>query len=292
MNMNILNKIPKSGLMPLGAVIGDICGSKYEGRRKGIKFKPNTLIDPDCRFTDDTVMTIACANGLMDGIKLVNRDELPYSNNQQKIMINKIVEYIRKFSLKYPDAGYGGGFVKWVIAGGNVPYRSYGNGSAMRCSYAGWLAASVEEAKLLGRLTAEPTHNHPLGIKGAEIVAAMIYELRQGCEKESLREKYHTDDSANSLDKYNLDFTLDEIRPTYRFSSHCEGSVPQAIVAFMEGDSFEEVIKLAISIGGDSDTIAAIAASLAETIYEIPYELKECALLKLDEFLLKKMILH
>lgn len=291
MNINYLNQIPKSGLMPLGAVIGDICGSKYEGRRCGIKHKPKTLIDPDCCFTDDTVMTIACANGIVEGLKLVNRDEFLQDKNQQKIVIDKIADKIYEFALKYPNAGYGSSFKRWAASANRQPYKSFGNGSAMRCSYAGWAAKSLEEAKLLGRLTAEPTHNHPLGIKGAEIISSMIYELRNGCSKEELRQKYNTDDSKNSLERYNLTFTLDEIRDTYCFSSYCEGSVPQAIVAFLEGNSFEEVIKLAISIGGDSDTIAAIAASLAETIYDIPYELKERALLKLDEFLINSMIL-
>ncbi len=289
MNKEYLHQIPLSGLMPLGAIIGDICGSRYE--RRNIKYMPETLIDDYCRFTDDTVMTIACANGIKKGIKKIDRDMLLHDKNMQSIVRKEIAEEIKSFGLKYPNAGYGKSFMNWLNSDGRSPYGSFGNGSAMRCSYAGWNAESLEEARLLGRLTAEPTHDHPLGIKGAEIISSMIYELRKGCSKQELREKYHSDNAEKSLTKYNLGFTLDEIRPSYKFSSFCENSVPQAIVAFMEGDSFEEIIKLAISIGGDSDTIAAIAGSLAEVVYGIPYDLKERALLKLDEYLIQKMII-
>ena len=163
MTIEELRKIPLSGLMPMGAIIGDICGSKYEGRHSGIKHMPETLIDDDCIFTDDTVMTVACANGISRGLKKINYESFVDNYKYQDIIRSEINDCIKEFALKYPHAGYGRAFKNWLKNGCRKPYGSFGNGSAMRCSFAGWAADSLDEAKILGRLTAEPTHDHPLG---------------------------------------------------------------------------------------------------------------------------------
>jgi len=176
------------------------------------------------------------------------------------------------------DAGYGASFAEWLVSANPKPYGSFGNGSAMRVSYAGWIAKTLEEAERLAEITALVTHNHSEGIKGAKVIAGCIFLLKDGASKEDVREyasKY-----------YNLDFTLDDIREYYFFDATCKGSVPEAIKAFLEGEDFADVISLALSIGGDSDTIAAIAGSLAEAIYPIPQELRGSVIDKLDKKLL------
>lgn len=225
----------------IGAMIGDFVGSIYE--MNNIKTTDFPLFSPTCRFTDDTVMSIAVADALMNGLDMAAT--------------------LRKYGRLYPQAGYGGRFRQWLMDDAMPDYGSYGNGSAMRASAAGWMAASLEEALELARLSALPTHSHPEGILGAQVVAGCVYLLRHGADKEALRAW------VESMG-YTLDFTIDEIRPVYQFDVSCQGSVPQAIVAFLEAEDFESALRLGISIGGDSDTIACIAGALGEAYWGAP----------------------
>ena len=258
----------------LGAVIGDISGSWYEFR--GYKQRPDTLVTQRDFFTDDSVLTLAVAEGMMNGFEKVDRAKLQDEDVQAAFRL-EIVKSICEFAHRYPDAGYGNTFVCWYVEAYKrqvyEPYNSWGNGSAMRASFAGWAAQSLEEALLLGKLSAEVTHNHPEGIKGAQAIAAGIYLLRSGKSKAEVREYLSQ--------MYDLNFTLDEIRPTYRFEVSCQKSVPQAINAFLEAEDFEDTIKNALSIGGDADTLAAMAGSLAEACYHIPTDLEDRAWAKL-----------
>lgn len=267
------------GLHLMGAIIGDISGSWYEFRN--IKKRPDSLVTPRDFFTDDSVLTIAVAHGMVSAFSKIDRSQLAQSPDAQRCVKDEVTTSLWQFAQQYPDAGYGKTFVHWfadAVAGrGAEPYNSWGNGSAMRVSFAGWAANSLDEALLLARLSAEVTHNHPEGIKGAQAVAAALYLLRSGADKTAVR------DYVSRF--YDLNFTLDEIRPTYQFEVSCQKSVPHAINAFLEADSFEDTIKTALSIGGDSDTIAAIAGSLAEACYPIPQDLEERAFAKLTPHL-------
>ena len=258
----------------LGAVIGDISGSWYEFR--GYKQRPDTLVTQRDFFTDDSVLTLAVAEGMMNGFEKVDRAKLQDEDVQAAFRL-EIVKSICEFAHRYPDAGYGNTFICCCAEAYKrqvyEPYNSWGNGSAMRASFAGWAAQSLEEALLLGKLSAEVTHNHPEGIKGAQAIAAGIYLLRSGKSKAEVREYLSQ--------MYDLNFTLDEIRPTYRFEVSCQKSVPQAINAFLEAEDFEDTIKNALSIGGDADTLAAMAGSLAEACYPIPTDLEDRAWAKL-----------
>lgn len=246
----------------LGAIIGDVVGSIYE--RHNIKTKEFELINDRCRFTDDTVLTIAVAKGLMES----NIDD-------EESVKNNIRDSIIEICTSYPHAGYGGGFRRWMQSQDHSPYNSYGNGSAMRVSPVAWLSNDLDTVLRLAKNSAEVTHNHPEGIKGAQAVAAAILLARQNKSPEEIREYIQEN-------FYDLDFTLDEIRQSYTFDVSCQGSVPQAIVSFLESTSFEDTIRNAISIGGDSDTIAAIAGSIAEAYYGIPDHLQDWAMGKLD----------
>ena len=261
----------------MGAACGDVAGSVYEWHN--IKYKPDQdrLIRPAARFTDDTVMTCAVAAGLRKGLSQLPENWLDCPEAEE-VLRRSVREALLAYGRKYPRAGYGGSFRRWLSAENPQPYNSWGNGSAMRASYAGWAARSLEEAEQLGKISAEVTHNHPEGIKGAAAVAGSIFLLRNGGEKKDIR------DYAGKF--YDLNFTLDEIREQYTFDVSCMGSVPQAFNAFLEGNSFGEVIANAISIGGDSDTIAAIAGSIAEVIYPIPQGLRGRVIDRMDRFLL------
>ena len=258
----------------LGAVIGDISGSWYEFR--GFKQRPAALVTQRDFFTDDSVLTLAVAEGMMNGFEKVDRARLQDEDVQAAFRL-EIVKSICEFAHRYPDAGYGNTFIRWYAEAYKrqvyEPYNSWGNGSAMRASFAGWAAQSLEEALLLGKLSAEVTHNHPEGIKGAQAIAAGIYLLRSGKSKADVREYLSQ--------MYDLNFTLDEIRPSYHFEVSCQKSVPQAINAFLEAEDFEDTLKNALSIGGDADTLAAMAGSLAEACYPIPTDLEERAWAKL-----------
>ncbi len=250
-----------------GAIIGDIVGSRFEFYN--CKTKDFTLFTPRCFFTDDTVMTLAVAKALNNFETITDYEAF------KKVLISCMHEV----GNQYPNCGYGGRFYHWIRNRKNEPYNSYGNGSAMRVSPVGWYAHSLEEAEKLAKATAEITHNHPEGIKGAVSVAGAIYLARTGSTMDDIR-KYVSR-------FYKIDFTLDEMRPVYGFHETCQDSVPQAFEAFFESDSFEDAVRNAISIGGDSDTIAAITASIAEGFYGIEDNFKETAVSYLDERLLK-----
>ena len=232
----------------LGAIIGDMVGSIYEFSNHRNKEFP--FFNDACWPTDDSIMTIAVAKALLE------------TDGKAEGLSKQAVKWMRKIGQQYPHCGYGGRFYDWMFSDHPQPYGSYGNGSAMRVSACGWAAGSIDEAKELACAVTRVTHDHPAGIDGAEATACAIYLARTGSSKEDIRrfieENY-----------YDLTFTLDEIRPRYRFNESCQGTVPQAIEAFLESESFEDAIRNAISIGGDSDTLAAITGGIAEAFYGI-----------------------
>jgi len=247
----------------LGAIIGDVVGSLYEFSSH--KSKQFPLFMPGCRATDDSVMTVAV------GCACVEADL-----EDREVFQEVLAEKMREIGRLYPDAGYGNLFYDWLMSDTAGAYGSRGNGSAMRVSPVAWAARSLEEAVRLARWSAEITHDHPDGIRGAEAVAAAILLAREGADKETIRNYIETH-------YYDLRFTLDAIRPTYRADLTCEGSVPQAIVCFLEAESYEDAIRNAISLGGDGDTQAAIAGSIAEAYFGIPEDLQERVFDYLDE---------
>ena len=249
-----------------GAIIGDIVGSRFEWNN--IKTKDFEFFHKDCFFTDDSVMTIAVAKALHESKK-----------NNYEDLEKQLDCYMHEIGKKYPHCGFGGSFYRWIMNDIHEPYNSYGNGSAMRTSECGFIADSLEEALSLAERCAAITHNHIEGIKGAKATTACIYLSREGKSKEEIRE-YINDNY------YQLDFSLDEIRPSYSFDVSCQGSVPQAIEAFLESETFEDAIRNAISIGGDSDTIAAITGSIAQAYYGIDEKLIDEARKYLDDYLL------
>ena len=264
----------------LGAIIGDVVGSVYEWNN--IKTKDFPFFREDCFFTDDTVMTCAVAEAIMNG--------------GQK---DDFIDAMKKYGRMYPNADYGTRFNRWLVTDNREPYNSFGNGSAMRVSPCAWVMdATTEElpfeVKRLAQLSSEVTHNHPEGIKGAMATADAIFMCRyffgghagdngqsnsdnpeeiKRCIKEHLEKEYG----------YDLSKTLDEIRPTYRFNETCQDTVPQAIIAFLESTDFEDAIRNAISLGGDSDTLAAITGSIAEAAYGIPEWITDKVYTYLDE---------
>lgn len=249
----------------LGAIIGDIVGSVYEF--DNIKTKNFSLFREDCRFTDDTVMTIAVRNALREYDK---RKDL------QLFQVFLVCE-MQRLGQKYADRGYGRRFAQWLLMESPKPYGSFGNGAAMRVSPVGEYASSLEEAMKLAKASAEVSHDHPEGIKGAQAVAAAVFLARQeGWGKARIK-------NFMEGEFYPLDFTLEEIRETYTFDVSCQGSVPQALACFFEGESFEDVIRNCISIGGDCDTTAAIAGGIAEGYYGLPEGIVEEAMKYLSE---------
>lgn len=254
----------------LGAITGDIVGSIYEF--DNIKTKDFPLFQKDCDFTDDTVMTVCIASALVKWNRQGSIDDF------KEILIDTMHD----IGNKHPDCGYGGHFLLWIRRKNREPYNSWGNGSAMRVSPVGFFAKSLEEAKVLARASAEVSHNHPEGIKGAEATAVAIFLARQGNSKEEIRkhlERY-----------YKIDFTIDEIRPTYDFDVSCQGSVPQALECFFESESFEDAIRNCISIGGDCDTTGAICGGIAEAYYGIPEDIQGTALSFLEDDLLEEVL--
>jgi len=246
----------------IGAIIGDIVGSVYEW--DNIKSKDFPLFRKDCYFTDDTVMTLAVAEGLLHGGRAED-----------------FISAMKKYGRLYPDAGYGGRFGSWLMSEDSAPYNSWGNGSAMRVSPVAWAFDSLEEVEKYAQISAAVTHDHPEGIKGAQATAAGIFLARKGKSKAEIKEYIeHTYG-------YDLGRTLDEIRPVYRFNESCQETVPEAIIAFLESTDFEDAIRNAISLGGDSDTLAAITGSIAEAAYGVPEAIRQKALGFLDERLTK-----
>lgn len=270
----------------LGAIIGDIVGSVYEWNNSKTKEFP--LFSEDCYFTDDTVMTVATADALMNGGKADN-----------------FINAYKKWGRLYPEAGYGGRFSNWVHSDDRKPYNSWGNGSAMRVSPCAWLMDCGYYARTgmwpvngrdRAKLSAEVTHNHPEGIKGALAVTDAIFMCRfyvggygddQGnpINERYTLQQYKVQIQEHIEQEYGYDFskTLAEIRPIYKFNDSCQETVPQAITAFLESTNFEDAIRNAISLGGDSDTLAAITGSIAEAAYGVPNEIKGKALLFLDK---------
>ena len=252
----------------IGAIIGDVVGSVYEFENiKTKNFVPFAGHHGNaCTFTDDSVMTLAVALALLgaDG----NWDLLPAYADRA----------MHELGRRYPDRGYGERFGMWLFLDGHEPYNSYGNGAAMRVSPVAYAAKDLDEVRLLSKLVTEVTHNHPEGIKGAEATAVCTWMALHGSSKSEIEQLV-------SAKYYDLGFTLDEIRPTYVFNETCQGTVPQAIKAFLEAADFEDAIKNAVSLGGDSDTLAAITGAIAGAYYEIPGTMREKTVQLLDSSL-------
>ena len=252
-----------------GAILGDMIGAPFEFDR-GEKTKDFPLFCKDSQFTDDTVMTIAVAEALLDTL-----------GQDDETIKAALVRSMQKWGRKYADAGYGGRFHGWLWSDNPQPYNSFGNGSAMRVSSVGWLFDSIEETRRIARMTAEVTHNHPEGIKGAEATASAIFMARNRVYKKGIKSYIEQEFS------YDLSRTCDEIRPGYYHVESCQQTVPEAITAFLEGTSFEDVIRTAVSLGGDCDTLTCIAGSIAEAYYNAPRELREDCRGRLPEDILQ-----
>jgi len=236
----------------LGALVGDIIGSVYEfSNTKSTDFE---LFYGGSNFTDDSVMTLAVAKWLVE---------------DEAHTIHYLIYCMQELGDRHPYAGYGGRFAGWLGEENPQPYNSWGNGAGMRVSPVGLYAKTLDEALALAALTASVSHNHPEGVKGAQAVAASVFLCKQGKSKQEIK------DYVEKTFGYNLHRTIAEIRPNYEFDVSCQGSVPEAIIAFLAGNSFEEVIRLAISLGGDSDTIGAMAGAIAACMYPIPDEIAE-----------------
>ncbi len=251
----------------LGAVIGDIAGSRFEGFRRNYRAKDFEFFHEDCHFTDDSVMTLAVARAFLSCAP-------DFSD-----LAAAAAASMRHFGRQYPHAGYGRYFKAWFMKDDAPPYGSYGNGSAMRVSAAGWVGQSLDEVKMLSEKVTAVTHNHEEGIKGAEAAAVAVYLARTGKKipeiKEHITENY-----------YKIDFTIDSLRPTYRTDISCQGSVPEALEAFFESRDYEDAVRTAVSLGGDSDTIAAICGGVAEAYYGIPPGMRARGMVYLDASLL------
>ncbi len=222
----------------IGAIAGDIIGSIYEGNP--IKAKDFPLFSPQSRFTDDTVLTVAIADAILSG--------------------RTYLDAVREYGRVYPGAGFSRTFLRWVLSDAG-PYNSYGNGSAMRVSPVGWAFDDEAEALRQAEMTAAISHNHPEGIKGAQATALAVFLARTGADKETIRSR------IESAFDYDLHRTVDAIRPTYSFDVSCQGTVPEAIVAFLDSRDYEDAVRNAVSLGGDSDTLACITGAIAEAFY-------------------------
>lgn len=245
----------------LGALIGDVVGSRFEF--KNFKSRDFLMFAPNCRPTDDSLMTLAIAKALV----MYKGDE--------SILASLTARYMHEIAKKHPNVGWGGRFYRWVMDLDPTPPNSLGNGAGMRISPVGWVAESEEEVKRLSRIVTEITHSHPEGLLGAESLAVAIYMARTGRSKDEIYERM-VRDYYPVIDT----FTLDKIRPTYEIDDRgewvtCRGSIPQALRAFFEAESFEDTVRNAISIGGDADTIAAMAGSVAEAYYGVPLEMED-----------------
>lgn len=248
----------------IGAIIGDVVGSRFEFHN--YLGKDFDLFAQNSFFTDDTVMSVAVANAIL------------HCRGDYSKLSQETVKKMQCFGQCYPGRGYGGMFIRWLYEENPKPYNSFGNGAAMRISSVGFVAKSIEEAKDLSKKVTEVTHNHPEGLKGAEATAVAIFLAKTGKSKEEIREYINKN-------YYTLDFTIDSIRETYVYNETCQDSVPQAIEAFLESKDFEDTIRIAVSLGGDSDTLAAIAGSIAEAFYGIPSHILHIGLSFLDDTL-------
>ena len=253
----------------MGAILGDIIGSRYEHRN--IKFKEFPLFSMRCSMTDDSIMTLAVADALLQ------------SREDRSDLGKTAVRSMQELGCQFPDCGFGGHFRQWLQNRDPQPYGSWGNGAAMRVSPCGWAGSSPEEVKALSKAVTEVSHNHPEGIKGAEAAAMAVYLARTGSSKSEIRE-------YTEKHYYALNFTLEEIRDSYTFDVSCQGSVPQAIEAFLESTDFEDAVRGAVSLGGDSDTIAAITGGIAEAYYGIPDHLRAIGLTYFEADNLKEIL--
>lgn len=241
-----------------GAFIGDIVGSKYEWRN--FKYKDFPLFSEGCRATDDSLMTLAVARAFREAQKAGKLLEA-------ETVLPLLARYMRQLGQKYPNAGFGGKFRQWLSDPAMGPYGSFGNGAAMRVSPAGWFASTLEEAQHLAVLSCQVTHNHPDSYRAARAVAGAVFLARQHKTKEQIR--------TYLRQYYPLDFRLEDIRDSYQGDATCEGSVPQALEAFLEAENFEDALRNAVSLGGDTDTLAAMAGSIAEPFFGIPEKILE-----------------
>ena len=255
-----------------GAIIGDIVGSRFEfddhkSKTFGL-FGNDGIMDIPCEYTDDSVMTVAAADALLN--RVMQEDDDTFKK--------RLVEKMHYHGRKRLNAGFGTLLYRWLKDGSTAAYNSWGNGSAARAAPAGWAAHSLEEAERLAGLTAEVTHNHPQGIRGAQAVAAAIWMARRGKDKEAIRKYIEQKYYPNAFLK-----SLDEIRPDHAFDESCQGTVPVALEAFYESNSFEDALRNAVSVGGDSDTLADIAGGIAEAYYGIPDLIRSEAMAFLDD---------
>ena len=241
-----------------GAILGDIIGSPFEFDQ-GNKSKEFPLFSKNSTFTDDSVMTIAVGYAFLDA--------QPYADIEW--IRRRLISSMKQYGRMFPYAGYGGMFRRWLKCDDPQPYGSFGNGSAMRVSSIAWLYNDIETVRSMARLSAEVSHNHPEGIKGAEATASAIFLARTGSTKEEI--KAYIEDNFG----YDLSRSCDEIRPNYHHVETCQQTVPEAITVFLEGKSFEDVIRTAVSLGGDCDTLTCIAGSIAEGFYGVPEELQQ-----------------
>lgn len=308
----------------IGAIIGDIAGSPYEAPGKRIKTEDFPFYSESSRFTDDTVMTLAVGEGILNALEKEKTEntrdredgkvspendfgtseltgEEPAEEEPDDLLLNpftgalygaepvyvtapdddllkqELIRSMQRLGRQYPDAGYGGMFIQWLADDHPEPYGSFGNGSAMRVSAAAWFFNDMDVVRHVARVTAEVTHNHPEGIKGAEATAAAIFLAREEMGKEEIRNYIEQEFG------YDLHRSLDDIRPKYTFDVSCQGSVPEAILCFLEGEDFEDAVRLAVSMGGDSDTMAAIAGSIADAYTSVPAYLASGMIPYLDE---------
>ena len=241
-----------------GAILGDIIGSPFEFDQ-GNKSKEFPLFSKNATFTDDSVMTIAVGYAFLDA----------QPNADIEWIRRRLISSMKQYGRMFPYAGYGGMFRRWLKCDDPQPYGSFGNGSAMRVSSVAWLYNDIETVRSMARLSAEVSHNHPEGIKGAEATASAIFLARTRSTKEEI--KAYIEDNFG----YDLSRSCDEIRPNYHHIETCQETVPEAITAFLDGESFEDVIRTAVSLGGDCDTLTCIAGSIAEGFYGVPEELKQ-----------------
>ncbi len=251
----------------IGAILGDVVGSRFEFDNH--KSKEFELFHPECCFTDDTVLTLAIAKALLPYDRITDYEQFK----------KELVTSIREIGMRYTDCGYGGRFYYWLTSGKTEPYNSSGNGAAMGVSPVAWFPDTLESCEKLPAATAEVTHNHPEGVKGAVAVAGAAFLARTGHTMTQIKEYV--------AQYYTVDFTPDEIRDSYGFYETCQQSVPQAFSALFASTDFEDAIRTAVSIGGDSDTIGAMVGAVAEAFYGIPEDMKETALSYLDLDLLK-----
>lgn len=248
----------------LGAIVGDVVGSRFE--LASLQSKEFSFFAPSCHVSDDTILTLAVCQAFLD------------CRGDYSQLSLRAASQLKVFALRYPKAGYGSKFLVWMLADVSRPYGSFGNGSAMRVSPCAMVARSLEEVKKFSYAVTAVTHNHPEGLKGAEAIAVAAFLAKEKCSKAEIGQ--YVQDHY-----YSMDFSIDEVRPHYRFGNTCPRTVPYAIKAFLEADSFEDAIRAAISLGGDTDTLGAMAGSIAGLYYGVPEAIAQRTKTYLDPYL-------